>query len=64
MKCTWSTRGLRVRGGAGEVSALIMGNRLGGLTVSISAGGAIVFIVGSLNERTSPAQWREWLAEM
>ena len=53
MKCTWSTRGLRVRRGAGEVSVLIMGNRLGGLTVSISAGGAIVLKVGSLNDHES-----------
>ena len=36
--------------GAGVlVSALIMGNRLGGLTVMISVEGTIVFIVDSLN---------------
>ena len=36
--------------GAGVlVSALIMGNRLGGLTVTISIEGAIMFIVDSLN---------------
>ena len=35
------------------VSALIIGNRLGGLIVSISAGGAIVLSVGSLNDQDS-----------
>ena len=40
--------------GAGVlVSALIMGNRLGRLTMSISVEGAIVFIVGSLNDQES-----------
>ena len=32
---------------------LIMGNQLGGLTVSISVEGAIVFIVDSLNDQES-----------
>ena len=39
--------------GVGVVSALIIGNRLGGLIVSISAGGAIVLSVGSLNDQDS-----------
>ena len=39
--------------GVGVVSALSIGNRLGGLIVSISAGGAIVLSVGSLNDQDS-----------
>ena len=39
--------------GVGVVSALIIGNRLGGLIVSISAGGDIVLSVGSLNDQDS-----------
>ena len=39
--------------GAGVVSALIMDNRLGRLRVSISVGGVIVFIVGSMNDEES-----------
>ena len=39
--------------GAGVIFALIMDNQLGGLTVSISVGGAIVFIVGLMNDEES-----------
>ena len=39
--------------GVGVVSAVIIGARLGGLIVSISAGGAIVLSVGSLNDQDS-----------
>ena len=39
--------------GVGVVSAVIIGKRLGGLIVLISAGGAIVLSVGSLNDQDS-----------
>ena len=39
--------------GVGVVSAVIIGARLGGLIVSISAGGASVLSVGSLNDQDS-----------
>ena len=44
--------------GAGVVSALIMDNRLGRLRVSISVGGAIVFIIGSMNDQESRSMER------